>query len=50
MQPTAQAVGYCNTKANPAPEGRKSSTLVPNVSFVIRNAVLFQERHKLVLK
>ena len=50
MQPTAPAVGYYNVKANAAPEGRKTSTLIPNVPFVIRDAVLFQERHKFVLK
>ena len=50
MQPTAPAVGYCNVETNAAPEGRKSSTLIPNVPFVIGNAVLFQERHKFLLK
>ena len=47
MQPTARAVGQRH-KPHRAPEGRKK--LIPEVSLIVRNVVLLEERNKLLLK
>ena len=49
MKPTAQAVGKLCEKSR-SPVGAKENNLLPDVPFVIRNLILLEERHKLLLK